>query len=338
MLPREHLEAILKSGKTDVVPVMPPFQGFWALDVAGLTTPQSFKDVSKTASAQLKVLEQCTFDGIEVLWDWLVPVEALGCKVDFPEKGNPITSENIVKSLEDVDKLEVPDIRKHARTVFDYEVAEALRDKIGRQHFTYITMPSPFTLAGELRGVESLLVDMMLNPADVHRLLKFTTEVLLEYLDLTVEKGFEAVFWCDPTASGDLISPDQFKEFSLPYLKVLSQKTKEKNLWVLVHICGDLLKGADRLKMIQDEVKPHLMSVDTAVDLLQAKQSMDATIILGNVSTTALLQDTPEKVYELSIDCVKKAGEDRFVLGAGCDIPVGSPPENVSAMIKAARA
>jgi len=332
MSSKERVEAALRLEEPDRVPVMSPFQGFWALGAGNLPVEESFRDPVKAANAQLNILDACKFDGIEILWDWLAPVDALGCKVKIPEKGNPVTVERVVKASEDIDRLKVPDLRGHKRTISDFEAARILKEKIGGSHFTYITLALPFTLAGELRGVQNFMVDLMKRPSDAHKLIKFSTEVLLAYLEFSADMGFEAIFWCDPTASADLISPKQFREFSLPYIEQVVKKTKERGLFAFLHICGDT---TPELKMIY-EAMPHLMSVDMKVDLKVAKEIIgDKITILGNVDTTTLFQKSIDETSKAAVECVRSAGKRGFILGAGCDIPVGAPLENIKAMIEA---
>ncbi len=71
----------------DRVPIGPPFQGYWAMGLAGVTVSKSIEDPKLAAKAQVDVVERCGFDGLETMWDWLSPVEALGCEVKIPEFG-----------------------------------------------------------------------------------------------------------------------------------------------------------------------------------------------------------------------------------------------------------
>jgi uroporphyrinogen decarboxylase len=331
---RDRVKAALAFGEVDVVPCIPPFQGFWALMAAGFKVSETFREPMKGAEAQVAMLGKVPFDSFEVVWDWLSPVEACGCRVKIPDDGNPVTVERVVKSIEDVEKLQVPDLRVHARSVSDLKVAEFLVEKYGKKNYTYATLALPFTLAGELRGVEALMLDIIRNPQLVHRLIDFSSRVLLEYAKAVKETGVDAIFWCDPTASADLISPKHFKNFAVPYIKGLIEKTKEMGLGAFIHICGNT---TDRLDTIL-EIAPHLMSVDTKVDLANAKRVLGNKVaVMGNVDTTNILLKKPEDILAEGKACLAKAGKVGYAMGAGCDIPIGSPLENVRALWEAAK-
>jgi uroporphyrinogen decarboxylase len=61
--------------------------------------------------------------------------------------------------------------------------------------------------------------------------------------------------------------------------------------------------------------------------------------LIGNVSTTTLLKGSREDVdREARVACQKALGNPGgFVLGSGCEIPFETPPENLDALIDAAR-
>jgi uroporphyrinogen-III decarboxylase len=62
------------------------------------------------------------------------------------------------------------------------------------------------------------------------------------------------------------------------------------------------------------------------------------TPILGNVDPVAyLLEGTPEAVRAGLAECHAIVG-DRYVVGPGCEVPPGSPPENVRAIAEYAAA
>jgi MtaA/CmuA family methyltransferase len=331
---RERIEAVLAFKEVDKVPTMPPFQGFWALMAAGFKVSETFREPMKGAEAQMAMLEKVPFDSFEVMWDWLTPVEACGCKVTIPDDGNPVTVERVVKSIADSEKLQVPDISRHARSVDDFKVAEFLAKEYHRKNYTYATLTLPFTMAGELRGVEALMVDIVRNPQLVHKLIAYSSSVLLEYAKEIKKTGVDAIFWCDPTGSADLISPKHFKNFAVPYIKELVAKTKEMGLGAFIHICGNT---SDRLDAIL-EIAPHLMSVDTKVDLAIAKKILGNKVaVMGNVDTSGILLRTPASVLDEAKQCLAKAGRVGYIMGAGCDLPIGSPLENVSMLLEAVK-
>ncbi len=331
---RERIEAALAFKEVDRIPTMPPFQGFWALMAAGFKVSETYREPMKGAEAQEKMLDKVPFDSFEVMWDWMTPVEACGCKVTIPDDGNPVTTERVVKSITDAEKLQMPEIGKHPRSVNDFMVAEHLVKKYKEKNYTYATLTLPFTMAGELRGVEAMMLDIVRNPQLVHRLITYSSNVLLEYAKEIKKTGVDAICWCDPTGSADLISPKHFRNFAVPYIKELVAKTKEMGLGAFIHICGNT---TDRLDSIL-EIAPHLMSVDTKVDLANAMRVLGGKVaVIGNVDTSGILLRTQASVLEEAKQCISKAGRTGYIMGAGCDLPIGSPLENVRMLLEAVK-
>jgi len=60
-------------------------------------------------------------------------------------------------------------------------------------------------------------------------------------------------------------------------------------------------------------------------------------VICGNFDPVAImLQGTPEQVREATLYCLRWGGE-RMISGAGCEIPDGTPHENLLAQARALR-
>ena len=65
----------------------------------------------------------------------------------------------------------------------------------------------------------------------------------------------------------------------------------------------------------------------------------DRVTLVGNVTPANLLKNTPDEIdAEAKIICEKAIGNPRgFILGSGCEVPINTPPQNVDALINAAR-
>jgi len=61
-------------------------------------------------------------------------------------------------------------------------------------------------------------------------------------------------------------------------------------------------------------------------------------VLCGNLDPVrAILNGRPAGIREALAACRREAG-DRYVVGAGCEIPRGTPPENLQALVDFARA
>jgi uroporphyrinogen-III decarboxylase len=103
---------------------------------------------------------------------------------------------------------------------------------------------------------------------------------------------------------------------------------------VRLHICGNtrkLLAGMGRLGC-------EIVDLDSLSPLAEARSAMHpGQVLLGNLNpVTILMNGTPEMVTAGIAECHRQAGA-RFIVGAGCEVPRGTPPENLRALAEYAR-
>ncbi len=324
---KDRIIGAINKEKMDRVPIGPPFQGYWAMGLAGVTVSKSIEDPKLAAKAQVDIVDRCGFDGLETMWDWLSPVEALGCEVKIPEFGTIPTWKGVIEDPSALDKLEIPNPKKDYRHEASVMTTKHLVKVFGKEKFLYMTTVCPFTLAGELRGVETMMLDTLMDPDFVTKLVKFSTEVMKVYTKDIVREDVDGAIICDPTASGSLISKPDYLRFVQPFQKDLGDIVKNSGKYLLMHMCGDT---SDRLDSVQD-VGAHVFSLDYQVDLaIASKLVAGKQTILGNVKPAhTLFSGTPSDVRRESLECIAKFGRKGFILGAGCDIAPGTPLPNV---------
>jgi uroporphyrinogen decarboxylase len=83
-----------------------------------------------------------------------------------------------------------------------------------------------------------------------------------------------------------------------------------------------------------------IFDLDWQMDMAESKQTCAGKAsIRGNLDPSAvLLSGTPEQVFAKSVEVIGAAGAGGgLILGSGCDVAPGTPPENLDAMMAAAR-
>lgn len=330
---KERFSAVLEGSLPDRVPVAPPFQGYWALDAFGVTVPESLADPVAAAQAALTAQEACPFDALEVVWDWVANIDLLGCTSKIVDSGSPLVVEHILESSVDVAKLRSLDLSADRRVEAGVRTAEVLLAQLSKDFFCYATIPLPFTLASYLRKVDYLMKDLIRQPEEAHELLEFATEVVVDVVKLYASLGVHGLLVCDPSASGDLISPQHYVKFAAPYARRIIDLVKEMGLKPILHVCGDTTKILPHVKRLS----PSAFSFDTAVGVDVAKEALgDSVCLMGNVDPSdTLLLGTREKVQREVELCIEKGWSGGgFVLAAGCDIGVETPIDNITTMIQ----
>ncbi|MFC1995728.1 uroporphyrinogen decarboxylase family protein, partial [Chloroflexota bacterium] len=245
-----------------------------------------------------------------------------------------------VESEEDIDGLKLPDVRVSGILPLAMQFS-----KMQEQFATPIVVScaAPFTLAGNIAGVDKLSRWTIKKPELVHKLLRLSTDHILQVSQYWVDSfGTNCVTLHDmlPTESNQIISPKQFEEFAFPYLKEVHEGALAIGIKrFIVHICGEQNLNLPLLAQIPMG-KSGIVSFGHEVDLSTAIQYFgDTCIIAGNINPTVIQMGTAQQVYELSMQCIEK-GKDAprgYILTAGCDIPPLAPPYNLYAMMKAVK-
>ena len=166
------------------------------------------------------------------------------------------------------------------------------------------------------------------------RLMRFSLEMELSFGLAQVEAGARFVGVGDAVAS--LASPQHFREFNLPYVSELIAGLRRAGARVKYHACGN----TKALVPLYAELGADIVNVDSLVDLRWVKQTLGTRMcIKGNVNPVRVLfQGTPQQVEDVCRRCIDDAGSGGgFILSPGCEVPPGTPPANLDAMIHTAK-
>ena len=143
----------------------------------------------------------------------------------------------------------------------------------------------------------------------------------------TLKAGADTIGIADPTCS--LLSAKAFEKMVLPYLQ---RYTKSLTVPATLHVCG----RANHLVELMCKTGVTGISLDSPTDITRIKDKVPPDIIiLGNLAPVdVLMMKKPDEVREATLGLLR-AMEDvpNFGLVSGCDLPVGTPLENIEAMI-----
>ena len=340
MTSAERMAAILKSKPIDRVPLFLFAKGFSVRNV-GYPVAAIYNDPEKSFWGQVWTKEMYSHDEDPRLSYAAYGAWEFGGEIRFPTgewAQAPLVGRFPVQSEEDVWKLEPPDVKTAGiiPLIMDFSrIAE---------RFGLTIMPSvesPFTTAGNICGVENLCRWMIKKPELVHRLLRVATDHIVDVVRYWADTfGAEHIRPWEgaPTEANQVISPKHFKEFALPYVKEAHQKILATGVkHIFCHICGEQNENLPYWAEVPMG-DPGIVSFGHEVDLATAIEHFgDTCIIAGNVAPALIQTGTPQQVYELCRQAIKKAkyAPRGFILMPGCELSPMSPPYNVYMMKKA---
>lgn len=332
---KDRVIRAFKGEKPDRVPVGIFLGGSWPIIKSGLTLQELIGDPVKSAKVFHDVNEELDADLLMVgTGATALLIRALGGEVRFNSKGAPDILAELIRSEADLDRLDIDAALNDPAIQWIRDTARELFALAGERRLILASGRAPFTLAGQLYGVEPLAKAMYKNKDFARRLLEFTTRLSISYFLPMVKSGFvHGAFIADPTASGDVISGRHFAEFVLPYMERVVRAVKDAGGLTMVHICGDI---TDRLHLLP-ETGVDNVSVDTKVNISRAKELIGDKISLsGNVDPVGVLEFGSETdVRQAATACLQQgAGDGGFILLPGCDLAAGVSVENIRAFVE----
>jgi uroporphyrinogen-III decarboxylase len=117
-----------------------------------------------------------------------------------------------------------------------------------------------------------------------------------------------------------------YDEFVLPHERRLVAGIHAAGGRVRLHICGRTTHLLDALGGLGCEI----VDLDSCVDLRTARAAMGPRqVLLGNVHTVNVVKNgTANDVRQALAKC-RASASPAWIAGAGCEVPRGSPAENV---------
>lgn len=322
-------------GKPDQVPVAPHVSGSFISHFVGIRQKDYYSSPRTMLHAQLEVCER--FHGFFMPFPDFSPVteiSAIGSEIVFPEDDSPWPKQALIRRPEDIEKLQVPDpyndgLMAKAISYYRYMSENFKKDvPVG----FYGTL-GPFDIASLLRGPTEFMLDLYRNREFAHKLLKLTAETCIVWLKVQEEVAGqpERVKIADDFPG--FLSPKMFREFVLPYTKMIFEKQKRT-------VVRWWHSDADRAGSIIDFLPEMGVQVfyrfHPSVDIREAKEKIGNKVCLaGNVPPLdVMLRGTCADVERACRTCLEKgASKGGFILAPGGEIIRGTPAQNIDTFL-----
>lgn len=301
-------------------------------------TLEMFKTPSIAAEITLQPLKRFNLDGAILYADILLIPDAMGLELFFIEKEGPRFTQTIrshsdlkliISQAENTDKL----IHKLSYVA---ETLARVKPNISKETTLLGFAGAPFTVAsymieggssakGEFFECKKLMFN---DPETFHKLMELLTNATIAYLKMQIKAGAEVIQLFESWSGA--LSPDQFREFCLPYSKKIIDEIKK--LAPVINFFG---QGAALIPEAI-EINPNVHSVDWRQDLSFVSKSFTGSGIALQGNLDPLLLYAPQKLMEEKLETCLKAGSAHphgyiFNLGHGCT--QHTPIENVGHLV-----
>jgi uroporphyrinogen decarboxylase len=298
-----------------------------------------FRDGEAMAEGQLLAWRKYGHDVLTLENGTAALAEACGVQVVYQTETAPVAKEPAIQSLDEVDKLILPDpdhdplLKELLRTT---QIVR--RETQGKAFIKGRADQGPFSLACEIRGMAEFMMDLISNeqPEQIHKLLEYCRKASFIYACAQIEQGAHITSIGESPSGPDMLSPRLYRRFAWPYVRQLASDLRAKGIRVSYHICGN----ATPILADMVDTGVSLIEIDQKADMRVAKAEAHGRVtLIGTVDPSGVMANgTPELVREKSREAIQILGPGGgFFLAPGCALPATTPDENIAAMIETAK-
>lgn len=333
----QRIAAALRGEPSDKIPIM--LHNFMAAAAdLGISMGQFRESPVLIADAFIKSAEKYDLDGVLVDIDTVTLAGSIGVPVDFPEHEPARSPHGLPDSLKNPGSLKPPQVGNYKYIQIWLEAVRRIKDYFGDEKMIRGNCDqSPFSLAGMMRGTELWMTDLFMSESSILReLLDYCTEAACQFIRLMVQTGAHMVSNGDSPAGPDMISPELYEQYALPYETRVVDEAHRGGVYYALHICGDTSSILDKMLLTGSDAFEIDYKTDTqyAFDILK-----DKAAFIGNIDPSGVLAlGTPELVREKTISLLDIFSKtNRFILNSGCALPSITPEANIRALVETAR-
>jgi len=286
----------------------------------------------------LQPLDRFNLDAAILFSDILTIPDAMGLGLHF-ETGEGPKFSNPVRTKADVAKLPIPDPMDSLKYVMD-AVSTIRRELDGRVPLIGFS-GSPWTLAtymvegGGTKDFSKIKGMLFSDPESLHQLLDKTAQSVVSYLNAQVQAGAQALMIFDTW--GGVLSPDNYKQFSLYYMQQIVDGLQRESEGRKVPIVLFTKNGGQWLDIMADTGCDGL-GVDWTTDLADArKRTGDRVALQGNLDPSVLYGDSDTIRHHVKrvLDSYGQGPGHVFNLGHGIHQFVN--PDHLGVMVESVR-
>ena len=315
----------------------------WAMRQAGRILPE-YRKVRAQAGSFIKLATtpemaaEVTIQPVDILGvdaaiifsDILVIPEGMGLPYEMVEKRGPVFPRT-VQTMQDLGSLRVANPEVDLAYVTD-AIKIVKRELNGRVPLIGFA-GAPFTIfcyMTEGKGSKTFSVAKKLlytDPEFSHALLQKITDSTIAYLKAQIRAGADLVQVFDSWAG--ILSPAQYRVFSLPYIKQICDAIDKVPVTVFA-------KGAHFARQEIGQLACSVVGLDWNMDIPETRELIPDKTLQGNLDPCALY-GTFDQIRAEVRRMVGEFGTQKYIANLGHGVYPDTPPDNVRCFIDAVK-
>jgi MtaA/CmuA family methyltransferase len=321
----ERYFAVLKGDPVDFLPRTPILMHY-AANYIGSDYAAFASDYRVLVKANITCAKDFGIDQLSCISDPYRETQGFGSEIEYVIDGPPRSTHPLQKS-KDLSLLLQPDPYNSKRMADRINAVKSYYETYSKQYSILGWIEGPAAEAANLRDVIPFLTDLIEDESFIVDLMDLCVSAGIAFARAQVEAGADTIGIGDAIASQ--VSPDIYEKMIQPREKQLVRAIKDMGAHVKLHICGNithLLPGISDLGV-------DILDVDHMVNIANVRTLIGNQVtITGNIDPVLGVQaGTPESIKQKIIEIYEAVGNP-YMINAGCEIPVATATENLSAL------
>ncbi len=330
----ERILAAAGHQPVDHTPVLPVLlqQGAPLLNLA---LSEYFAQPTRLYDGQMRLLDRYGHDGVFAIPHIVQDTLPWGAGLDFHDDGAPSVNRMVINRYEDIASLPRVFAANHPYLRHTLDTARKLARSCKGDRLIVGALIGPFSLPSMLMGMGKSL-ELLLRHREAYEqfyplLRERMMEYCLQWAKAQYDAGCDLVVVAEGMASASLITEETFLREALP---VIEEFVSRAGGLVGLELVGDALPFAHHLRQI-----PCAVVLTGSCDPVDAmRQALGPTkALMGNLNNLKLLRWNPDRVEFEARRAIHRAGPGFILSNQGPEVPLSTPPENIDALIRAAR-
>lgn len=291
------------------------------MDLVGAPFPQANRVPELMARLAATAYTELRFDAVMPVFSIVQEASALGCSIDWGEKGTWPTVKMLEPIWREPEEIRIPSgFLMHPDTQCVLQAIRMLKKRFGDEVAIIGKTMGPWTHGYHCFGVQQFLLMSVDDPGKTRRCLDRLKEVTVQFGLAQIEAGADALTLPDH-ATGDLVSGAYYARFLLEVHRELARRLPVP---LILHICGRTL---DRMEHIA-QTGMAAFHFDSKNDAAKAMAVMRNRMALaGNINNpVTLLRRGAREVREEVWNCLRAGVQ---LIGPECAVPLQTPVANL---------
>ena len=324
------IEQALQGRSCSRIPCFPLIDAAFASAYSGYNLRAVQTDPAKHAEALGRCARELPVDGVYINLSLSRKQAASGdaAQVIIDNAVAISIPENDVLSISATEISDLSDPRIRSAELFHPGMLETYRlitEDIKQEYAVVTGLTGTFSQLAFLFGVQNLLIELLDRPEQVRRALEQRHVTVMDQVDELCAAGVRFAWIGEGLGSGSLISPEQYREFVLPYEQDIARRFRERGVLTLLHICGNIKNSLDFIARsgVDGIDLDYPVPIEAAFNALGSETS-----VKGNINPGLFLPGHAAELTEACRTVLERAdGHPGFIMSTGCLVPRDSTEE-----------